>query len=255
MKNYGKKSAHLLFLALTLLVFNGCNTNIDREIPKGEPVAAPDQIIPIEEAEAMYKEYSKRRVPLIQKYEDSINGAMYDQDQGRRQEKMKDGSDMGPKKFDVARYVHYDYQTLKRYMDYIEAQTTAAHEEISTIRFYFSEYPNEPTFPGTKDSIKHPRQNTLVITPAIKRKESGAKNRDYIYYIDDSDPANPKVVYLNDNFGPLMSTETGDANGGDDKSYASFLPNISTPNNSAARPFYDGTSVTMNRGGGAPPNN
>lgn len=249
-----KKSIILISKILCLVLVVGLTSCGEKEQERKEKeVSAPEQIIPVEEAATMYQTYTKRRVPLIQRYEDSINLGRYNQEIEQNQKVVGASTKMKPKKYDVARYVSYDYQTLRQYMDYIEKQTKAANQEISTIRFYLSEYSDTPFFPKTKDSIKHPRQNTIVITPAIKRNLKDEKSRDYIYYIDDSDASNPEVVFLNDAFGPLRSNETGDIGILENKVYASFAPNFTKTNSAVVSPYYAGQSLTMNRGSGAPP--
>ncbi len=242
MKNYGKKSAPFIIMMGLLLGFVACQPK--GEEPK-EPVKPPQQIVTIDEAKGYYDNYSKRRVPLIQRYEDSINRRNMDpvdekmqQDQKENNEKSAEAM-QGPAKFDVARYVYYDYQTIKDYMTFIEQQATAAKVDISTLRFYFSNYPNDEKF-------IHPRQNSIMISPALKKGD-----REYLFYIDDSDPKNPTAVLLGDNFGPTKDG-VGVAPSQSDQNFASFVPNM--PNTSASTaPYYNGQSLTLNSGSGVPP--
>jgi hypothetical protein len=182
----------------------------------------------------MYDNYSTRRVPLIQRYEDSIN-------RGKGGEKMQLNA-AAPKPFDVGRFVYYDYKTIKQYLDYIEQEAAAANVEISTLRIYFSNYPDKEFFSGTKDSILHPRQNSIMLSPTIKKGK-----RDYLFYIEEGAESQEAVI-LDDNFGTpkgmgLIKLE-------EENSHASFAPNFFKPN---PRPVYAGKSVTMNSGSGVPP--
>ena len=125
----------LPILLLTTFVFISCG-----ERTKGEgtevktEVEPPEQIVSMEEARMMYENYSERRASLIQKFEDSINISKRD-----------------TSKFDVARYTYYDYNTIKQYLAYIEQEATKAGVEISSLRFYYSNYPDDKVFPdGSK---------------------------------------------------------------------------------------------------------
>ena len=114
--------------------------------------------------------------------------------------------------------------------------------QISTLRFYFSNYPDEQLFPRSKDSIKHPRQNSLLLSPTIKKGK-----RDYLFYIAQGAEGQEAVI-MDDEFGtPKGMGLILDKN---NKSHASLLPNFF---NSNAKPVQDEKSMTMNRGGGAPP--
>lgn len=230
----------LIVLSIFVFSISSCveKTNKKEEEP---PVPAPTQIVKIEEAKEMYNRYADRRVPLIQRYEDSINRSGIDQKMQQRQQKQEQNKAVeGPAKFDVARYVYYDYKTIQNYMKFIEQQAEAANVDISTLRFYFSNY--------SEDAKNiHPRQNSIMISPALKQD-----NREYIFYIDDSDPQNPKPVLLGDNFGPVKSG-MGAATTEENKAYASFAPSFSKTNSTTVLPANGGQSLTMNRGGGAPP--
>ena len=233
----------LRFLVFSIFIFSftSCAEKKGKEeVPK---IQAPAQIVEIGEAKKMYDRYEDRRVPLIQRYEDSINRQGKDekmQQMQQNQDKDKSKVDEGSAKFDVARYVYYDYKTIKNYMTFIEQQAEAANVDISSIRFYFSNYPDDAQY-------VHPRQNSIMISPALKKE-----NREYLFYIDDSDPQNPKPVLLGDNFGSVKSG-TGATTTEGNKVYASFAPSLSKTNSAAVLPQSGEQSLTMNRGQGAPP--
>jgi len=240
------KSKKFLFRLIVLSIFvisiASCAEKTEKEKEQTQ-VPAPDQIVKIEEAKEMYDRYTDRRVPLIQRYEDSINRRGNDdkmQQRQQNQDENKAEADNGPAKFDVARYVYYDYKTIKDYMTFIEQQAEAANVDISTLRFYFSNYSED-------DQNIHPRQNSIMISPALKQD-----NREYIFYIDDSDPNNPKPVLLGDNFDPAKSG-MGMTIGKENKAYASFAPSLPKTNSAAIIPYNDRQSLTMNSGTGAPP--
>ncbi len=243
-----KNAKHLLrnvaMLAVIAITCTSCNetdkTKLHQEEEKPE-VLAPAEIVEINQAKSMYENYTERRVPLIQHYEDSINrgnGNEKIKQQGQKMEAQEGTS----KPFDVARFVYYDYQTIKQYMDYIEQEADAAGVEISTLRFYFSNYPDEQLFPGTDEEIKHPRQNSVMLSPTIEKDK-----RDYLFYVDEG-PEGLEAVILDDDFG--TSKGMGLLLDRNNKSHASLLPNFFKPN---TKPVYAGTSLTMNRGHGVPP--
>ena len=198
------------------------------EVPDNKiEVLPPNQIVAIPQAKNMYDSYSKRRVPLIQHYEDSIN----------RQNK-------DDKEFDVGRFVYYDYKTIKQYLEYIEQEADDAGVEISTLRFYYSNYPDETVFPNSKDSIKHPRQNSIMLSPTYNDGK-----RDYLFYIGDG-AQGKQAIPLNDSFENIKgySTNTSEKS----KAYASFAPSL---NSTITKPtsFQGQQSLTLNRGTGVPP--
>jgi len=251
MKNT-KKLLSLLFTALciSLLLINckdpkGQQPDDDH---KQETVKRPDVVIDVDVARKQYLTYERRRVDLIQKYEDSVDG-YYEKGKMRHQENdqqaQNDSKDPNGERFDVARYVYWDYKTIKNYLKYIEQEAEAADVEISTLRFYFSNYAEDET------AEVHPRQNSIIITPTLHKDK-----REYIFSIDDRDSENIKPFLLTDGFLPIQGQEKGmgDTNNQDKRSYASFLPKTTTVNSSVVvPPFQPGSSVSMNRGNGAPP--
>lgn len=223
-----KSLFHLIVLSLFIFSFYSCAEKMDKEEKEAPEVLAPSQIVQIEQAKEMYENYTDRRVALIQKYEDSING--------------------GKEKFDVARYVSYDYETIKQYLAFIEQEAKKANVEISGLRFYFSNYPKGTKFENG-DSIVHPRQNSVMLSPTLKRGD-----RDYLFYIGGTE-AKQEPVLLSDSFGSDKGQGMGVIDNGDHKSYASFIPSlpIATTNTTLNASFYARTSLTLNRGTGAPP--
>lgn len=232
----------ILFIAFS---FTNCVEKTEKE--NRTVVIAPAQIVEITNAKIMYDTYGKRRVPVIQRYEDSINRSR-GYDKMKQQKMQKDGETKIPKPFDVARYIHYDYDTIKQYMAYIEQEAKAADVEISTLRIYFSNYPDQTFFPKSKDSIKHPKQSSIMFSPTIKKGD-----RDYLFYISDT-AGESQAVLLNDEFNTVKVDEMGNINAKDGKSYASMFPSLIKPKpNTVVLPYLGGKSLTMNRGTGAPP--
>lgn len=214
MKNT-KKVAPLL-LGSMFLFLGACQPKPKKEKPHEEPrerVKPPEQIISLEESKSLFDNYSRNRAGVIENYE----------------------MERHPKEeFHVARFVSWDYKTLKQYMAFIEQEAKDAEVDISELRFYFANYPDKKDFPD-KERIEHARQNSIFILPAME-----VDGKDYGFYIGDDG----KAKLVKDAVG-----EKGIGNITDDKekAYASFAPSLSAP---AA---YTTQSLTLNRGNSAPP--
>lgn len=238
MKNFKKNVPFaLLFTYAAFLILTGCGdqkTKEEESVVKIEEVKAPEQIISVEQARKMYQSYTERRVPLIQNYEKS------QEVQKQEQTQVKDS-------FDVARYVYYDYQTIKDYLAYIEQEAAKADIEISTLRFYFSNYPNEARFEDGK-AVIHPRQNSIFILPA-----STVDNAQYGFYLKEQEDGSVAPAYLSWDLSPYIPEGMGAVheNG---KSLASMGPNFNNANSSTMSTFqFGGGSTILNEGSSAPP--
>ena len=88
-----------IFCVGFIIGLSSCGDNKSVPQEKEIEVVAPAQIIQISEAKESYDTYEKRRVTLIQKYEDSIN---------RSRENLKANNEKNSKAFDVGRFVYYD---------------------------------------------------------------------------------------------------------------------------------------------------
>ncbi len=198
----------------------------------GEEVKAPEQIVSLEQAKKMYDTYTERRAPLIQKYEDSIN--------------------MGRSEFDVARYTYYDYKTIKQYLAYVEQEAALAGVEISTLRFYFSNYPDEPTFEDGRRVI-HPRQNSFFILPTLQKD-----GEEFGFYTADSDQEGRRnAVLISGQLKEYAVLEINDKAEENKKSYAGFVPLSASFNVTGTNlNYFQGKkSLILNEGSSAPPPN
>lgn len=236
MKNVRKNSLLTpLFVFVMLIGFMGCKKGDKKEDPPNEPdteVKAPKQIVTVARAKAMFENYTTRRAPLIEKYEDSVD---------RYVKKRKDT-------FDVARYIYYDYDTIKQYLKYIEQEAKLANVEISTLRFYFSNYPDKARFPD-RDSIIHPRQNSIFIMPTLKKG-----NKDFGFFTRDGEQGERVPVLLTYDLKEYSPEGMGGTLGKDTKSYATFVPDMAMSGTKAPSVnFFIGKSLILNEGGGAPP--
>lgn len=219
MKNARK--ATTLLLGSMLLILGACHEKPKKdEEPHEEPqerVKPPKQIISLEESKKLYDNYSKNRVELIQSYEREENN---------------------DEKFEAARYASWDYKTIKQYIAFIEQEAKDAKVDISTIRFYFANYPNKEKLPDGQ-KVVHPRQNSIFILPTIK-----IDDLDYGFYIGDDG----KAKLIKD---AVNVKGMGSISKNDEKSYASFVPSFSAP-----PALFKGQSLNMNHGSsGPPPNN
>jgi hypothetical protein len=222
MKNLKRTQAKLCVGALIVFGFTSCEQKKGKD-PVKEPapteISAPKQIVSVAQAKSMYDAYGKRRVGLIEAYENEL---------------------APEKKFDVARFGYYDYNTIKEYMDYIEQEAKKANVEISSLRFYFSNYPDKKTFEDGRE-IKHPKQNSFFIIPALKEND-----REYGFYIREDNDGKNVPVLLTDNLEPKK--EVGTDRPGESKSEASFMPTTSPA------PFYvKDKSMVLNEANMVPP--
>ncbi len=132
------------FILLTALFFLSCEEHSNNEPPYQGPPKG--HIISVERAAELYDAYSSRRVPIIQKFEDSIKPDSV--------------------KFSPTRYTEFDLETIKQYIAYIEHEAQEANVEINTLRFYLSNYPNADNFPNG-DAVKYPRMNSFFVVPTM----------------------------------------------------------------------------------------
>jgi len=201
----------LLSGALASLASCGQQNQPPQQPEKTQEAAAPDQIIPLETAREYYQNYSDRRAPLIARYEDSIN----------RTRDIKDS-------FPVARYVAFDYKVIKQYMAYIEQEAARVGADISGLRIYFANNPDEARF-------THPRQNSLFLIPTVE-----AEGGQYGLYIDGEKPG-----YLNWQLQPWQGRGMGMLPDPGRRAEAGF---ISSPYS-----LQGGKSLILNFGGSGPP--
>ncbi|MAU72082.1 MAG: hypothetical protein CML04_08300 [Pseudozobellia sp.] len=247
MKN-SKLSLSLISYSLIAFTLLSCVTEnkTETDCPDCPCTVADDNynngIILPEQARKLYLNYEKRRVSLIQDYEDEIDKRNADKEQKvpkTDNQKSNNANDKDPNgaRFDVARYVYYDYEDLKKYMAYIENEAKLAGEELSTLRFYFANYPDQDKFPDGKEVV-HRRQNSIMMSPTVKRND-----KDYIFYTDDAGEGKRRIVLLKNDFQP-EGNKNQDTNS---KSEASLAPSFSSA------PIYAPKSTTKNEGNSAPP--
>ncbi|MFS4456105.1 hypothetical protein [Maribacter sp. 2304DJ31-5] len=231
------KAFFIRILGISLFIgFINCKERSTDQHGKNNEVVAPAQIIPIAQAESFYDNYTKRRVKLIEKYEDSINNSKTHDQKNQMIDAVK------PKdSFIAARYVSYDYKTIKQYMDYVEQEAKKANVDITSLRFYFSNYPNKEKF-DNGDKIRHPRQNSIMISPALEKN-----GNEFLFYIANLAGQQNEAVLLSDDFQDLDKGTGNTSSENKSAAYASFIPVIAKPVQ------HNKLSLTMNRGNGFPP--
>lgn len=140
MKKFVKIVAGSTWLVVMFSMLIACEEIVDPEPPNTKP---PAQIVSVGQAKQMFDSYSDRRVPIIKRFEESVDSSQA---------------------FDPTRFGEYDYETIKNYMAFIESEAALAKVKIGGLRFYFTNYPAATSFDdGTP--VKYPRQNSFILVP------------------------------------------------------------------------------------------
>lgn len=237
---------------LIILLF-GLSSSCNHEDKPVKTVDEPKEIIiSTEQAKEMYDTYTIRRKGLIQDFENSLdNRDQYDekdqQGQNQKGKEEKASISSGSEGFQVARYINYDYNDLKQYMAFIEQEAKKANVEISTLRFYLTNYPNKEKF-DDGGKIKDPRRNTVIMVPSLNK---GGK--EYAFFTaNDSEDGMRKAFLLTEELNEDGTSHT--EKGQQEKEKASFLPTITLPNLiNAPIPPENKQSLYGNEGGLRPP--
>lgn len=177
------------------------------------PVDPPKQIISIDQAATMFKEYSNRRVPQVVAALDSTE----------------------QENFIPARYTEFDYKVIKQYMAYIEQEAAAANTEIESLRIYYAVYP-----PGMGGKSK---KSTVFLVPAA---EIDGENRAFEVRTEGE---RTEAVAIPWDFGTGVE-QMGMHTQKDQRQYATFGP---APFNSTTSAVQGDRSLVLNDGNTAPP--
>jgi len=251
MKNVGN-SKYPLIAILFVLLLSSCWEE-GKPQPGDEDTGKftkPNGIIDPAEARKAYVRYGERRLPLIKKYEDSIDrqGKEEKMPQKIKQNESKSTANNQEKqKFEPARFIHFKYDSIKKYLAYIEREAELSGEKIESLRIYFSNNPEQKEYSKGVE-IVHPRQNSVMLSPTIKRN-----NEEFIFFTVDDAVDKRKAFTLSDDF---IETEKG-ANSfdsqKDSKSKAGLMPNLFSSSANSPNPLFAANSTTYNRGSGSPP--
>ena len=151
-----------------VLLLTSCNQDQKKENDDQSPtrpdIEAPSNIISLKEANTIYDNYSKHRADPILQYETKVRAP--------------------EKEFEPSRYVDFDYETIKQYIDYIEQEAKKAGvKKITKLRLYYANYPDQEKFPNGKKVI-HQRQNSIFIVPTLEMQGTN-----YGFYIGNNGKA------------------------------------------------------------------
>jgi len=116
----------------------------------------PEIIIPIADAEILYKDYKDNRVPLIE----------------ARQNTNDDGQRIPERDAAYIRATQsltIDFEHLKDYIAFIEEEARKTSTSIKGLRIYLGRYPQSGRFPGG-NPCKYPSSETVFINPTMEFK-------------------------------------------------------------------------------------
>jgi len=159
----------------------------------------PSQIISISQAAEMYNAYSDRRVPFIREFEINQQG----------------GGDFNP-----TRYGEFSYETIKKYLAYIEKEADDAGVDISTLRIYLANYPDTTNF-GDGHAVKYPKHNSFFIVPTTLQGTTS-----HAFYTVHVPGGQNEAVLMKDQRGNFMNLDGRPNLDDDHMQTASFLPNF-----------------------------
>ncbi|PRX53911.1 hypothetical protein [Flagellimonas meridianipacifica] len=219
MKNT-KKNGLLLVLGGLLLIGTSCQ---ERSKPSEEPeqeeketVKPPSDIISIEQSKSLYDNYTRNRIAPIMAFEKEMND---------------------DEEFEAARFVDFDYDTMKQYIAYVEQEAKKAKVDVSTFRLYFANYPNSEKFRDGK-KVVHPRQNSIFILPTMMKN---GQNMGFYIGADGQAQLIRNTVKRNEQgYGGIQDKSQ--------RSQASFVPSLSAPLS-----LQEELSLIMNHGSSGPP--
>ena len=242
MKNSNYFSIKILSFLLLLCIINGCGEQTGKITD--ETVSEPkNMIVSLEDGKVFYDTYTQRRAKIIKRYEDSMDKRDQKGDtDGNNQELEESTSASMEGGFVPTRFIEFDYKDLKTYLKFIEQEADSAQVDISNLRIYLTNYPNEQEFPDGK-TIKEPRRNSVMMVPTT----SDGKKDFAFYTADDSEDGQRKAYLLTDEL-----DDTGKYTGGKKKSEASIAPSI-LPVEAPAPPAQNQQSLYGNEGGLRPP--
>lgn len=210
--------AVIVILSISLINCNGTGKKEQLQQVVAAEIDAPENIITLEQADDIYSNYSKHRVSAIESYETKERAPS--------------------EKFEAARFVDFDYETIKNYIAYIDQEAAKAGvKKVTKLRMYFANYPNKERFSDNK-KVVHPRQNSIFMTPTLA-KDGG----NYSFYIGDDGKAKLIIDWKAE-----IQKGMGAVLGKQKVSEASLIPSFSLNSN-----LYAGTSLIFNRGGNGPP--
>lgn len=125
-RNYFTGSLIVAVIVLAFFLFRSCDKKYE----------APTQLITLEQAKSLNKNYLEQRSPLIE---------------------------VGINRID-ANAAWYSIEELENYLHYAKAEAKKNDKEISGIRFYLGVYPNDPATYQDRAGL-----TTVFLSPTVKR--------------------------------------------------------------------------------------
>ncbi len=241
------KFALLAVVLIGITSCDGCN-------PRPENIVTADDvkeiIISDNQAKTQFENYGEHRGKIIKIYED--NGRSLGDSIPRNQEynKGKKQDDKAEKQevekgFVPVQYTYYNFEQFKKYIKFIEQETKKAGADISTMRIYFANYPE-----NDRDDDKRKR-NTVMFVPTIN-----IDGNESAYYISDEGKEGKSIPFLlNDSLkrtgksAPVGSLDIPKKS--NEANVLSSFPSLMT--NPSSPLFYAEQSVIGNEGGLRPP--
>ncbi len=248
-------SIHRPFFFLVILGISLSNCTCTDNAIKDDPIVFDKDldkiIIQAEQAKTRFENYGEHRGKIIEIYENNGRrfGDSVPQNQQYSKDKKQDVKAEGQnveKGFVPVQYTYYEYEKFKKYLKFIEQETKKAGADISTIRIYFANYPeNEPE---DEEDYGKRKRNTVMFVPTIK-----IDGNESAYYISNDGPEGiPRPYIITDSFVKTKKTASmGSLDIPRNTNEASLLPNF----NSSLSPslFYADQSVIGNEGSRNPP--
>ncbi|MDT7827713.1 hypothetical protein RQM65_03410 [Pricia sp. S334] len=192
MKNAQKLTYKLLTGFLLLVGLLGCGEIKDRvDDDKAVTVEeVEDMIISDAQAKTRYDNYGQHRGRIIEIYENNgreIGNSTNQKAQNNRSENQNQQADNqgSDKSFVPVQYTHYDFEKFKKYLQFVEQETKKAGADISELRIYFANYPENE---GDRDKQK---RNTVMFVPTIN-----VDGKESAYYIDVDDKDGRMTPFL-----------------------------------------------------------
>lgn len=198
---------------LSLIFSMSCKPDGEDTQAEGKPVDRPGQIITVERAATLFKEYTERRVPHVVMELDSA-----EQEQ-----------------FIPARYTDFDYEVIKQYISYIEQEAAAAKKDIKSLRIYYAVYP-----PNNGNRSK---KSTVFLVPTT---EFEGENRAFKVDHQNGEAVATAIPW---DFGTGIK-QVGMSEAPVQRQYATFGP---APAKLNATPALSNGSLILNEGNTAPP--
>ena len=182
-----KTPQHFWLALLSVLIFMSCGKENHKPPATDEgqeEISESSIIIPLEEAEQLYKSYGEKRVGLIEEFQNvDSNGEPIDPESEAYVQ--------------ATRSLSIDYDTLKQYMAFVEQEAKEAKTEITGLRIYLGLY-------GANG--KYPDAETVFINPLMEYGKKGNIRDDVSFAIQEVG-GTPKAIAVGEILGIFKSNK------------------------------------------------